>query len=146
MKVLFTKNVRGKGKVGDIKEVPDGYAVNFLIAQGYAVRADGQVVEKFTKEKEKISEIEFAKEKELKETLKKLAATQSIKISGHPHSRGHLYSAVTAQEICNAIKTQHDIFITKDMIMHYDKPIKEIGGFEIHIGNKKHSITYKIFI
>ena len=64
MKVLFTKNVRGKGKVGDIKEVPDGYAVNFLIAQGYAVRADGQVVEKFTKEKEKISEIEFAKEKE----------------------------------------------------------------------------------
>lgn len=146
MKVLFTKNLRGKGKVGDIKEVPDGYAVNFLIAQGYAVRADGQVVEKFTKEKEKLSEMEIARDRELAETLKKLASTQSIKISGHPHSRGHLYSAVTAQEICNAIKAQHNIFITKDMIMHYDKPIKEIGGFEITIGNKKRSIPYKLFI
>lgn len=146
MKVLFMKNLKGKGKIGEIKEVPDGYATNFLIAQGYAVRADGQVVEKVIKEKEKLSEIEFTKEKELLDTLKKLSATQSVKISGHPHSRGHLYSAVTAQEICNAIKTQHGIFITKDMILHYDKPIKEIGGFEIQIGTKKHAIAYKLFI
>lgn len=146
MKVLFTKNLKGKGKTGEIKEVPDGYATNFLIAQGYAVRADGHVIEKVAQEKEKLSEIEVAKDRELADTLKKLAATQSIRITGHPHSRGHLYSAVTAQEICNAIKNQHGIFIAKDMIMHYDKPIKEIGGFEITIGNKKRSIPYKLFI
>ncbi len=146
MKVLFQKNVKGKGKIGDIKEVPDGYATNFLIAQGYAVRADDNVVEKLHREQEKNKEIKSVEDMKLAETLRTLGNTKSIRISNHPHSRGHLYSAVTAQEICTAIKEQHGIFISKNMILNYDKPIKEFGESEVKIGNKTHSITYKIFI
>ena len=43
MKVFFIKTLRGKGSVGDIKEVPDGYAMNFLIAQKYAVPATNDI-------------------------------------------------------------------------------------------------------
>ncbi len=146
MKVLYVKSLRGKGKPGDIREVPDGYAVNFLIAKGYAVRADEQVIEKLNQEQQKNSEIKTLHDMEVADLLKKLHATKSVKISGHPHSRGHLYSAVTAQEICNAIKDQHGIFIPKAMILNYDKPIKEIGGFEIQIGEKHQSIPYQVFV
>lgn len=146
MKVLFTKKVQGKGKIGDIKEVPDGYAINFLIAKGYAVRADEKVVEKLNAEQQKNTEIKTLEDMKLAETLNALRATKSIKISNHPHSRGHLYSAVTAQEICNAIKEQHNIFVSKSMILNYDKPIKEFGESEVRIGDKKQSIVYKVFI
>jgi large subunit ribosomal protein L9 len=146
MKVLFLKNVKGKGKIGDIKEVPDGYAINFLIAQGYAVRADENIVEKLHAEQEKNKEIKTLEDIKLAETLKALGNTKSIRISNHPHSRGHLYSAVTAQEICTAIKEQHGIFISKNMILNYDKPIKEFGESEVKIGNKNNSIIYKVFV
>lgn len=146
MKVLFKKNVKGKGKVGEVKEVSDGYAINFLIAQGYAVRADEVVVEQLNAEQQKEAEQKAIENQKLKETLNALRATKSIKISNHPHSRGHLYSAVTAQEICTAIKEQHNIFISKNMILDYDKPIKEYGQSEIKIGDKNQSITYKVFV
>lgn len=146
MKVLFVKNLKGKGKTGDVKEVPDGYASNFLIPQGYAVRADEVVVEKLKAEQQKNAEIKTLEDIKLSETLNALKNTKSIKISNHPHSRGHLYSAVTAQEICNAIKEQHGIFISKAMILNYDKPIKEYGESEVRIGDKNQSITYKVFV
>ena len=146
MRVLFQKSVKGKGKVGEIKEVPDGYATNFLIAQGYAVRADETVVEKLQAEQEKNKEIKTLEDIKLAETLRALGNTKSIRISNHPHSRGHLYSAVTAQEICNAIKDQHGIFISKSMILNYDKPIKEFGESEVRIGTKDNSIIYKVFV
>lgn len=146
MKVLFLKNIKGKGKIGDIKEVPDGYAINFLVAQGYAIRADENVVEKLHAEQEKNKEVKTLEDIKLAETLKALGNTKSIRISNHPHSRGHLYSAVTAQEICTAIKEQHGIFISKNMILNYDKPIKEFGESEVKIGNKNNSIIYKVFV
>jgi large subunit ribosomal protein L9 len=146
MKVLFIKNLKGKGKISDIKEVPDGYAVNFLIAQGYAVRADNAIVEKLHTEQQKNAEIKTLEDIKFSETLNALKNTKSVRISGHPHSRGHLYNAVTAQEICNAIKDQHGIFISKAMILNYDKPIKEYGESEVKIGNKEQSIMYKVFI
>jgi large subunit ribosomal protein L9 len=146
MKVVFIKNVKGKGKTGEIKEVPDGYATNFLIAKGFAVRADKEVVEKLTAEQEKNAQIKSLEDMKLAETLEALSTTKSIKISNHPHSHGHLYSAVTAQEICNAIKEQHNIFISKNMILDYDKPIKEYGESVVRIGNKNQSILYKVFV
>ena len=50
MRVLFQKTIKGKGKAGEIKEVPDGYAMNFLIAQGYAVKATEAIVEQQKKQ------------------------------------------------------------------------------------------------
>lgn len=145
MKVLFIKNLKGKGIIGEIKDVPDGYAINLLIPQGYAVRADEQVIEQLNTKQQKEAEMREVEHAKIKATLDSLRATKSIKISNHPHSRGHLYNAVTAQEICITIKEQHNIFISKEMILNY-KPIKEYGESEVKIGNKDQSIIYKVFV
>lgn len=147
MKVIFIKNVKNIGKINDIKEVSDGYAQNFLIPSGSVIRATDDAIAKI-KEGEKLStEAEMKKEVDLKNLLKTLAQTNSVALTGHAHDgKGHLYQAVTAQEICHAVKEKHDIFITKDMILDYTKPLKAVGEHAVTIGTKKHNIVYKVLI
>ena len=146
MKVIFIKNVKGIAKKDDVKEVSDGYALNFLIPQGSAVRATNEALAKVQMNQKLVSEQNTKKDQEMQELLANLSKTRSITISGHPESKGHLYQGITAQEICNAIHSQHNIFLPKDLVMHYDKPIKEVGEHTIQIGNKDHSIIYHVII
>ena len=127
MKVIFTKTVKGKGKQGDVKEVSDGYALNFLIPSGSAIRA--------TTEKHAA---------ELAELLRNISKTKLVTLSGHAHSKQTLFQAITAQEIASAIHSQHGIFIPKDLIVDYKNPIKEVGEHDIHIGDKKNHISYTV--
>ena len=82
MKVIFLKDVKGKGKKGEIKNVADGYAHNFLIKQGLAVEANQGAVSSLNaqqKKEEKMAEQEFEEAKALKETLEKLTVELSAK-------------------------------------------------------------------
>lgn len=147
MKVIFIKNVKNIGKVNDIKDVADGYALNFLIPSGSVIRATDEAIAKIKEGQKLATEAEMQKERELKNLLATLAKTNSVTLIDHAHdTKGHLYQAITAQEICHAIKNSHDIFITQDMILDYKKPIKAVGEHMITIGTKKHSISYKIII
>jgi large subunit ribosomal protein L9 len=147
MKVIFIKNVKGIGKINDVKEVSDGYAQNFLIPSGSVIRATDEAIAKIKEGQKVSSEQEMRKEEELKQLLTTIKNTGSATLTGHAHdSKGHLYQAVTAQEICHAIKASHDIFITKDMILDYTKPIKTVGEHIVTIGTKKQSITYQVII
>lgn len=147
MKVIFIKNVKNIGKINDVKEVSDGYAQNFLIPSGSVIRATDEAIAKI-KEGQKLStEAEMKKEGELKQLLATISKTGSVTLTGHAHDgKGHLYQAVTAQEICHAIKASHDIFITKDFILDYTKPIKTVGEHTVTIGTKKHTVSYKTII
>ncbi len=147
MKVIFIKNVKGIGKINDVKEVSDGYAQNFLIPSGSVIRATDDAIAKIKEGQKVSSEQEMKKEGELKQLLASITKTGSATLGGHAHDgKGHLYQAVTTQEICHAIKAVHDIFITKEMILDYTKPIKTVGEHTITIGTKKQSITYHIVI
>lgn len=146
MKVIFIKNVKGTAKKDDIKEVSDGYALNKLIPEGVAVRATDEAIANIKKGQELSAESELKKEGELKKLLADLAKTESVTLSGHAHAKGHLYQGITAQEISHAIKESHNLFIPKDLILDYDKPIKEVGDHVVTIGTKKHAIVYKIKI
>ena len=73
MKVIFLKDVKGKGKKGEVKNVADGYAHNFLLKQGLAVEANPcecELIKCQKKKEEKLAAEELAEAKKLKEKLR----------------------------------------------------------------------------
>ncbi|CAC7109579.1 50S ribosomal protein L9 [Staphylococcus aureus] len=112
MKVIFTQDVKGKGKKGEVKEVPVGYANNFLLKKNYAVEATpGNLkqleLQKKRAKQERQQEIEDAKA--LKETLSNI----EVEVSAKTGEGGKLFGSVTTKQIAEALKAQHDIKIDK---------------------------------
>lgn len=146
MKVIFIKNVKGVGKIDDVKEVADGYAENFLIRHGSAVRATPELLAQLDAKKKGAQHQQESQLAELTKKLAQIKHSHSVTIRGHAHSKNVLYQAITAQEIAHALHEQHDIFITKDLILNYDKPIKEVGEHVVTIGTKQQSIQYIVIV
>ncbi|HDA2895607.1 TPA: 50S ribosomal protein L9 [Staphylococcus aureus] len=112
MKVIFTQDVKGKGKKGEVKEVPVGYANNFLLKKNYAVEAiPGNLkqleLQKKRAKQERQQEIEDAKA--LKETLSNI----EVQVSAKTGEGGKLFGSVSTKQIAEALKAQHDIKIDK---------------------------------
>lgn len=112
MKVNFTQDVKGKGKKGEVKEVPVGYANNFLLKKNYAVEATpGNLkqleLQKKRAKQERQQEIEDAKA--LKETLSNI----EVEVSAKTGEGGKLFGSVSTKQIAEALKAQHDIKIDK---------------------------------
>lgn len=129
MKVIFSVDVRGQGKKGEMKEVSDGYARNFLIPRGLAAEATVDNINAM-KLKEKAKAAQLAKEKALaEENAKKLTGIQVI-IRAKAGSAGKLFGAVTSQEISDALKAQHGIDIEKNKIVQAE-PIKTFGSYTV---------------
>ena len=129
MKVIFNVDVRGQGKKGEMKEVSDGYARNYLLPRKLATEATADNINAL-KLKEKAKAAQMAKEKaQAEETAKKLSGVQVI-IRAKAGSGGKLFGAVTSQEISKALKEQFDIDIEKNKIVQAD-PIKTFGAFTV---------------
>lgn len=129
MKVIFNVDVRGQGKKGEMKEVSDGYARNYLLPRKLATEATADNLNAL-KLKEKAKAAQMAKEKaQAEENAKKLSGVQVI-IRAKAGSGGKLFGAVTSQEISKALKEQFDIDIEKNKIVQAD-PIKTFGAFTV---------------
>lgn len=112
MKVIFTQDVKGKGKKGEIKDVPVGYANNFLIKNGYAVEATPgnlKQLEQKNKRIEKEKQQEFEDAKALKEKLE----TLEVEVKAKSGEGGKLFGSVSTKQIAQALQKQHDIKIDK---------------------------------
>ncbi|GBF11533.1 50S ribosomal protein L9 [Tepidibacillus infernus] len=130
MKVILLKDVKGQGKKGDIKEVSDGYARNFLIAKGLAKEATtGNVKEleahKQSELKRKADELTNAKK--LAEELEKITIT----IPSKAGEGGKLFGAITTKQIADQLKKQN-INIDKRKIL-LDEPIRHLGYTQVLI-------------
>ena len=129
MKVIFNVDVKGQGKKGELKEVSDGYARNYLLPRGLAAEATADNINTL-KLKEKAKAAQIAKEKALaEENAKKLSGVQVI-IRAKAGNNGKLFGAVTSQEIADAMKAQFDIDIEKNKIVQAD-PIKTFGSYTV---------------
>ena len=129
MKVIFNVDVRGQGKKGEMKEVSDGYARNYLLPRKLATEATADNLNAL-KLKEKAKAAQMAKEKaQAEENARKLSGVQVI-IRAKAGSGGKLFGAVTSQEISKALKEQFDIDIEKNKIVQAD-PIKTFGAFTV---------------
>lgn len=129
MKVIFTQDVKGTAKKGELKEVSDGYARNFLIPRGIATAATADNLNTLKlQEKAKKARME-AEKAAAQENAKKLAAVQ-VMIKAKAGNGGKLFGAVTSQEISEALKEQHGIEIEKNKIVQAD-PIKAYGTYTV---------------
>ncbi|MGF2618408.1 50S ribosomal protein L9 [Rossellomorea vietnamensis] len=125
MKVIFLKDVKGKGKKGEVKNVADGYAHNFLIKQGLAVEATNSSVSQLegqkNKEKKQAQE-ELEDAKNLKATLEELTVEMKAK-SGEG---GRLFGSITSKQIADQLKKSHKIKVDKRKIEMNDA-IRSLG-------------------
>ena len=129
MKVIFNVDVRGQGKKGEMKEVSDGYARNYLLPRKLATEATADNINTM-KRQEKARLAQIAKEKaQAEENAKKLGGVQVI-IKAKAGNAGKLFGAVTSQEISDALKAQFDIDIEKNKIVQAE-PIKTFGSFSV---------------
>ena len=129
MKVIFNVDVKGQAKKGELKEVSDGYARNYLLPRKLASAATVDNINTL-KLKEKAKAAQIAREKEeAKANAEKLGAV-TVTIRAKAGGAGRLFGAVTSQEISDALKEQHGISIEKNKIVQ-SEPIKTFGSFSV---------------
>lgn len=134
MKVILTQDVKAQGKKGQIINVSDGYATNYLLPKGLAVLADAAALNDI-KNKESAAnhrlELERAAANETAEKLKSV----SVVLTGKAGADGKLYGSVTPTDVADALKAQCGIEIDRRKLT-FDEPIKSFG---------EHTATVKLF-
>ena len=145
MKVILLKDVRNVGKKGEIKEVSDGYARNFLMPRGLAVEATEGNLKHLLDEKKQEKEKEERIKKRSEEILNKLSK-KVWEIRAKAGSAGKLFGSLTSSSIAEMLSKATGEEIDKRWVK-VKKPIKEIGTYEIDVklpGGVKGKIKVKI--
>ncbi|KRM87123.1 50S ribosomal protein L9 [Lacticaseibacillus thailandensis] len=151
MKVIFTQDVRGKGKRGEVKEVPDGYAQNFLIKNGKAKVATKQAMSQLEGQRK----AEERHEEELHEQALALKARLEddktvVELTAKAGSDSRLFGSIPSKQIAQALQKQFQLKIDKRKIK-LPEPIRALGytnvpvelapGVEakirVHVGEQK---------
>ena len=129
MKVILLQDVKGKGKKGQMIEVSDGYARNFMLPRKLAIEATPDAVNTM-KMNDKATAERIAREKaEALEISKKLRA-MTLVVNAKGGGAGRLFGSVTNQEIADALKAKSGIALDKRKIVLYD-PIKSVGTYTV---------------
>lgn len=131
MKVIFLKDVKGQGKKGQIKEVSEGYATNFLLPRGLVRPAtDGNVktLENQTAAEQRRKDQEKEEAVQLGKKIDELTLTLKAKAG----EGGRLFGAITSKQIGEALAASHGIVVDKRKIELSD-PIRHVGTFQVGV-------------
>ncbi|MCR4935087.1 MAG: 50S ribosomal protein L9 [Oscillospiraceae bacterium] len=129
MKIIFLQDVKGQGKKGEMKEVSEGYARNYLLPRKLAIAATADNLNTL-RLKEKARQAQLAAEKAKAEENAKALENVVVKISARAGSAGKLFGAVTSKEISDALKAQHGIEVDSKKLVQAE-PIKSYGSYEV---------------
>ena len=129
MKVILQQDVKGQGKKGQLVEVSEGYARNFLLPRKLAIPATTDAINTMNL-KEKARRAEEARQKaEAQAVAEKLKECQ-VKLTAKAGNGGRLFGAVTTKEISEGLKAQFSIDIPKQKLV-LDEPIKAFGSYQV---------------
>ena len=129
MKVILQQDVKGQGKKGQMVEVSEGYARNFLLPRKMAIPATTDAINTMNL-KEKARKAEEARQKaEAEATAEKLKECM-VKLTAKAGNGGRLFGAVTTKDISEGLKAQFDIDIPKQKLV-LEEPIKAFGSYQI---------------
>lgn len=129
MKVILQQDVKGQGKKGQLVEVSEGYARNFLVPRKLAILATADAVNTMNlKEKARRAE-ELRLKEEAQATAEKLKECM-VKLTAKAGTGGRLFGAVTTKEISEGLQKQYGVEIPKQKMV-LDEPIKAFGSYQI---------------
>ena len=131
MKVVFLQDVKGQGKKGEIKNVSDGYARNFLIPKKLAAEADNKTLNEMKGKKASEEHRIELERQSASDTARRLEEIKVIiKMSAGADSR--LYGSVTSKDIAESLKEQTGIEVDKRKII-LPEPLKSFGSYKIDV-------------
>ncbi|MFO8060744.1 MAG: 50S ribosomal protein L9 [Bacillota bacterium] len=131
MRVILMDRVEGLGEPGEVVEVANGYARNYLIPRGLAERATRESMARWEEEKKKRERIaEMARE----EAEKKAAQLEDaeVQISARAGESGKLFGSVTAAQIADALKDETGVELDRRKIV-LEEPLRELGEYRIRV-------------
>ena len=131
MKVILLKELQGKGGEGDVIDVARGFANNFLLTQGYAVRATKGNLKQLEERKKNIAKREEVRIADANALAEKLNAA-TVRVDAQVGEEGVLFGSVTAPMVAEAIEQQLDIQIDRRRV-ELGKPIKMVGTYEVPV-------------
>lgn len=137
MKVILTKDVAGLGRSGDVKEVSDGYARNFLLFRHLALPATVKALDKLQKEEQEHQ----AKVKKMQERFEQLKTKLENKIFTVKAraDKTHLFAALKPKQIADAINSKHDYGVLAEHVA-VQTPIKSLGEHTVELRLAQQSI------
>jgi large subunit ribosomal protein L9 len=130
MKVVLKEDIKNVGKIGQIVDVADGYARNYLVPRGFAVEANIKNLKSLEHEKKIIQE----KAKRIKnsaQTLSDKISTMTLVIKAKAGDEGKLFGTVTSMDIAELLKNEGIEMDKKKIFL--DEPIKRLGSYSVNI-------------
>ena len=129
MKVILLQDVKGKGKKGQMLEVSDGYARNFMLPRKMAVEATADAINTM-RMNDKATQERIAREKAEAMALSQKLREMTLVVTAKGGGAGRLFGSVTNQEIADALKAKAGVTIDKRKIVISD-PIKNVGTYTV---------------
>ena len=131
MKIILKVDVKDQGKAGQLINVSDGYARNYLIPRGLAMQADNQALNEM-KTKQDAAQHKIDTEKENAQQNANKLNGMTVEVTAKGGANGRLFGSVTTKEIAQAIKTKFDLDIDKRKII-LNEDIKSFGTYEVEV-------------
>lgn len=129
MRVILRNDVEKLGRVGEVVEVADGYARNFLLPRKLALVATPDNERRISKEKKLDSEKRAAAEAASKDLAARLAGLRSINIQVRADGET-LYGSIGAEEVVKALAAEHGITVAAEVVK-LEEPIKKVGTHDV---------------
>ncbi len=143
MKVILKQDVQGSGKAGQLVNVADGYARNFLLKKGLAIEATPAAMNDL-KNKQAAAAHKIEVEKAEAKAIADKISGKTIKLTAKAGTGGKLFGSVTSKEIATELKNQFDVDVEKRKIV-LDSDIKAFGTYETEV-KLNHGISAKLFV
>jgi large subunit ribosomal protein L9 len=131
VKVILIQDVKNLGKKGEIKEVSDGYARNYLIPKGFAQEATAARLKENEDQKQRLQR-QRAKEENQARLIQEKLHGKTISIKAKTGGGDKLFGAVTSREIAEVLQQQFGVTFDKKKI-EIGEPIKHLGKYSVHI-------------
>jgi large subunit ribosomal protein L9 len=132
MKVLLQKPVEKLGEPGDLVEVSDGYARNYLVPQGMAIKAAKGVVKQAESMKRAHDTRQSKQKTEYEAIASKLIAAGGLRIPARAGEEGKLFGSVTSADISEAIAAHTGVEVDRKAV-HLEEPIRTVGTHEVRV-------------